>query len=84
MCRREMARRANLIMLPAVPGQGPLSPAQEHPTVDHAIRHVMEVLPREQRQSAVIQTPTRLLFLDEIEALFEKAQERGETRALCS
>ena len=84
MWRNELGARAKLMLLPATPGQVVVPPTQHHPTLGHAIRHVMEVLPREQRQSAVIQTPTRLLFLAEIEAVFEKTQSCSEAGTLCS
>lgn len=84
MWRDELGARAKLMILPAAPGQMVSSSMQHHPTLGHAIRHVMEVLPREQRQRAVIRTPTRLLFHAEIEAIFEKTQRCSEAGALCS
>jgi hypothetical protein len=41
----------------------------------------MERLPAEQRANAVIQTPGRLLFFPEIEAVFDVTRARGEPRA---
>ena len=67
---------AKLIILPGKAGQPP-SFAQRYPTMMEAIEHVMEVLPAAQRESAVIQTSTRLLFFAEIEAVFEIARIRS-------
>jgi hypothetical protein len=83
MWRHELGARATLMILPARPGQAVSSP-RHYSTLAHAIRHVMEVLPHEQRQSAVIQTPTRLLFVAEIEAVFEKIGPCREVAAFCS
>ncbi len=83
MWRSELGASAKLMILPATPEKVLLSPIQHHATLRQAIRHVMEVLPRDQRQSAVIQTPTRLLFLAEIEAVFEKTQQCREVGHSC-
>jgi hypothetical protein len=81
--RHELGARATLMILPARPGQV-VSSTRRYSTLARAIRHVMEVLPHEQRQSAVIQTPTRLLFVAEIEAVFEKTGPCTEVGAYCS
>jgi hypothetical protein len=71
MRRTELAARAKLVILPAGTGPGEPCPAGHAGTVRDAVRHVLEVLPPEERPRAVIQTPTRLLFFSEIEAIFE-------------
>ena len=71
---------AKVIMLPKEAGQPSSAPTKHYSTVAQAIRHVMERLPAEQRANAVIQTPGRLLFFPEIEAVFEVTRARGEPR----
>ena len=80
----ELGAHADLIILRGRVGQRFSSPPQHFRTVGHAIRHVMEVLPTDQRQDAVIQTTARLLFFPEIEAVFETRMNRDELRSVCA
>jgi hypothetical protein len=83
MPRIDLAARAKLVILPSCAGEAALSPARRDGTVADAVRHVMEVLPPEERHRAVIQTPTRLMFFSEIEAIFETVVTRAPAHNTC-
>jgi hypothetical protein len=82
MQRIDLTTRAKLVILPASAGQAVPS-ARPDATLGDAVRHVMEVLPPEERHRAVIQTPTRLMFFSEIEAVFETVVSRRVSRNAC-
>jgi hypothetical protein len=73
MQRIELESCARLILLPARAGHAAAAAVWPDGTLGDAIRHVMEALPADERQRAVIQTEGRLLFFAEIEAIFETA-----------
>jgi len=78
MGRTDLAARAHLVILPMGIGHARPSSLRHDGTVLDAVRHVMEVLAPEERQRAVVQTTTRLLFFPEIEAIFETMVLREE------
>ena len=77
----DLAARASLVILPNGTAHAPPSSARYDRTVGDAVRHVMEVLAPDERHRAVIQTPTRLMFFSEIEAVFETILSRDRPRA---
>ena len=62
--------RADIIIIPRQPGGG-AALARRDLTVVSAIRYVVEQRPDDERPRAVVRTPTTLLFIDEIEALYD-------------
>ena len=83
MPRIDLAARAKLVILPSRAGHALSSSARQDGTVGDAVRHVMEVMPPEERHRAVIQTPTRLMFFSEIEAVFETVVLRSRAHNPC-
>lgn len=60
-----------LFILPSAPGEGPPSVIRQSVSLSDAIKHVMEALPADQRQRAVIETSIHLIFFSEIKAIYE-------------
>jgi hypothetical protein len=75
MLETDLAARAQLILLPRPVGAVRAPTTRHGMTVGEAIRHVVEDVPAEERARAVVRTPTRLLFIAEIEALFDRMRQ---------
>jgi hypothetical protein len=74
----DLATRAELIVLSAQGDSERALTTRHGMTVAEAIRQVIEEVPPEDRPRAVVRTPTRLLFIAEIEALFERMRASKE------
>lgn len=80
MLKRELDARARVVVLPSPGGRVP-SIVRGGVTVRDGVRHVMEELPSDQRQRAVVQTPVRLMFFSEIKAVYETLPSGSGPRA---
>jgi hypothetical protein len=78
MAEIDLAARAELVVLSADGGVAPSPTTRHGMTVADAIRHVVEEVPPQDRPRAVVRTPTRLLFIAEIEALFDRMRANAE------
>ena len=65
---------ATVVIIPPKPGAGPASTAKRGVTLASAVRYVVEQLPPGERPRAVVRTPTKSLFIEEIEALYEQPE----------
>src|ERR671926_720287 len=65
---------ATVVLIPSKPGAGPASTAKRGVTLTSAVRYVVEQLPPGERPRAVVRTPTKSLFIEEIEALYEQPE----------
>jgi hypothetical protein len=62
---------ATVVIIPPRPGAGPSPTARRDITLASAIRFVVEQLSATERPRAVVRTPTRSLFIEEIQALYD-------------
>ena len=62
---------ASVVTIPARPGAGSASTARRDITLARAIRFVVEQLSATEKPRAVVRTPTRSLFIEEIQALYD-------------
>ena len=69
----DLETRADLVILPPEPRGAAALPYRDVSVVS-AIRYVVEELPRDERPRAVVCTSTGLLFINEIEALYDRPE----------
>ncbi len=63
---------ATVVVIPPRPGAGRAATAKRDISLASAVRYVVEQMPPEAKPRAVIRTPTQSLFIEEIEALYER------------
>ena len=71
MTNVDLQTPATVVIIPPRPGAGPASTARRDVTLASAIRFVVEQLSAAERPRAVVRTPTRSLFIDEIQVLYD-------------
>ena len=69
----DLETRADVLIIPPEPGGAAALPYRDI-SVASAIRFVVEELSGDERPRAVVCTPTGLLFINEIEALYEQPE----------
>ena len=72
MLNVDLEMPATVVVIPPGPGTGRASTARRDITLASAIRYVVEQLPPAEKPRAVVRTPTKLLFIEEITALYEQ------------
>ena len=72
MLNVDLEMPATVVVIPPEPGTGRASTAKRDITLASAIRYVVEQLPPAERPRAVVRTPTKSLFIEEITALYER------------
>ena len=73
MLHVDMNTRADVVIIPPEPGYD-AAMARRDVSVASAIRYVIEQLPTDEKPRAVVCTPTALLFIAEIEALYDRPE----------
>src|SRR5215210_6264468 len=69
----DLEARADVVIIPPEPGGAAALPRRDV-SVASAIRYVVEELSRDERPRAVVRTPTTSLFINEIEALYDRPE----------
>ena len=69
----DLETRADVVIIPPEPG-GVAALPRRNVTMVSAIRYVVEELPGDERPRAVVRTPTASLFINKIEALYDRPE----------
>ena len=72
MLNYDLEMPATVVVIPPPTRSGRAETARRDITLASAVRYVVEQMPPEEKPRAVIRTPTQSLFIEEIEALYER------------